>query len=255
VALTVLSFAAFRHLHLPSIVMKTLVGILLVVSCCGVSAAQSKPSRKKPADAMAPVTDDPKLPRVLLIGDSISIGYTPVVREMLHGEANVHRALENCGPTTRGVEKLDIWLGNEKWDVIHFNFGLHDLKYIVDEKLPKKDRVKFQQVPPDDYRKNMEQIVERLQATGAKLIYATTTPVPAGAANRKAKDGPRYNEIALEIMKAHDIPVNDLFTFATERQNEIQPRRNVHFTPKGSEVLATEVVRHIREALAANSPK
>jgi acyl-CoA thioesterase-1 len=239
--------------------MKTLVGILLVISCCGFSAAQSKSSVKKPVDAMVPVTDDPKLPRVLLIGDSISIGYTPAVRETLLNEANVHRPLENCGPTTRGIEKLDEWLGQEKWDVVHFNFGLHDMKYIVNDRVEdeKKKRIKRQQVPPDEYQKNMEQIVGRLQETGAKLIFATTTPVPPGAADRKPEDAPAYNKIAVEIMEPRDIAVNDLFTFASERLEAIQRPRNVHFTDKGSEVLATEVVRHIRESLAKQqkSPK
>ena len=88
----------------------------------GAASAQSRP--------MDPVIDDPLLPRVLLIGDSISIGYTVGVRELLHGVANVHRPLTNCGPTTKGVAELEQWLGNRPWDVIHFNFGLHDLKYM-----------------------------------------------------------------------------------------------------------------------------
>ena len=68
-----------------------------------------------------PVKDDPALPRVLLIGDSISIGYTVPVRAALAGKANVHRPRTNCGPTSRGVENIDAWLGDEQWDVIHFN--------------------------------------------------------------------------------------------------------------------------------------
>ena len=72
------------------------------------------------------VPDDPSLPRVLLIGDSVSRGYTLAARKALAGKANVHRAPENCGPTANGLKKLDIWLGDGKWDVIHFNFGIHD---------------------------------------------------------------------------------------------------------------------------------
>src|SRR5689334_14491816 len=89
-------------------------------------------ARRAPNPAFAAVKDDPALPRVLLIGDSISIGYTVPTREKLKRKANVHRPGTNCGPTTRGVENLDKWLGDGKWDVIHFNFGLHDLKYIDD---------------------------------------------------------------------------------------------------------------------------
>jgi len=72
------------------------------------------------------VQDDPKLPRVLLIGDSVSRGYTQAVRRALAGKANVHRAPANCGPTATGLKKMDVWLGDGKWDVIHFNFGIHD---------------------------------------------------------------------------------------------------------------------------------
>src|SRR5262249_23387958 len=65
------------------------------------------------------VQDDPKLPRVLLIGDSVSRGYTQAARKALAGKANVHRAPENCGPTANGLNKLDVWLGDRHWKVIH----------------------------------------------------------------------------------------------------------------------------------------
>ncbi|MGC9318533.1 MAG: SGNH/GDSL hydrolase family protein, partial [Armatimonadota bacterium] len=70
-----------------------------------------------------PIEDDPELPRVLLIGDSISVGYTLPVRSILEGTANVHRIPENGGPTARGLERIEDWLGDERWDVIHFNWG------------------------------------------------------------------------------------------------------------------------------------
>jgi len=81
-----------------------------------------------PNPALQDVPDTPGLPRILLIGDSISIGYTIPAREQLQGTANVHRIPENGGPTTNGLKQLDAWLGSGKWDVIHFNWGLHDLK-------------------------------------------------------------------------------------------------------------------------------
>src|SRR5262245_41201760 len=89
--------------------------------------AQAKP-KPAPNPAYAQIEDVAGLPRVLLIGDSISIGYTLDVREELKGKANVHRPATNCGPTTSGVRGIDQWLkvgaGSGKWDVIHFNFGL-----------------------------------------------------------------------------------------------------------------------------------
>jgi hypothetical protein len=88
---------------------------------------------------MAKIEDVAGLPRVLLIGDSISIGYTLDVREMLKGKANVHRIPTNGGPTTNGLKSIKAWLGDSKWDVIHFNWGLHDLKYIQDDPSKRAD--------------------------------------------------------------------------------------------------------------------
>src|SRR2546423_11384575 len=82
--------------------------------------------------AFAPVIDQPGLARVLLIGDSISIGYTATVRKELAGKANVHRIPENGADTANGLKKIDDWLGDGRWDVIHFNWGLHDLKVTAD---------------------------------------------------------------------------------------------------------------------------
>src|SRR3954471_2877283 len=110
--------------------------------------------------AFAPVTDNPALPRVLLIGDSISIGYTVSVRKALAGKANVHRIPENGADTLNGLKKIDSWLGDSHWDVIHFNWGLHDLKVTAEG-----DR----QVPIDAYEKNLQVLVKRLKETGAHL--------------------------------------------------------------------------------------
>lgn len=118
------------------------------------------------------VQDDPSLPRVLLIGDSVSGGYTLATRKLLAGKANVHKAPENCGPTANGVKKLDIWLGDGRWDVIHFNFGLHDSR-----------------TPAADYEARLRAIVARLKNTGAKLIWASTTPRPADGKDARGRRG------------------------------------------------------------------
>ena len=102
----------------------------IMTSVTADDAKKKTPPARKPNPAMAKVEDVPGLPRVLLIGDSISIGYTVPVRELLEGKANVHRPLTNCGPTSKGVAEIEEWLGDGKWDVIHFNWGLHDLKYM-----------------------------------------------------------------------------------------------------------------------------
>ena len=202
---------------------------------------------------MAKVKDIAGLPRVLLIGDSISIGYTPAVRDMLEGRANVHRPLTNCGPTTKGVQELENWLGDGDWDVIHFNFGLHDLKYMGPngENLadPNSETSK-PQVPIGQYETNIKQIVARLQKTGAQLIWRNTTPVPPGAKGRVVGDSVKYNAVAARIMEEAGIPTDDQYKFALTHQEEIQRKKDVHFTPQGSRALAKQAVIAIEQALA-----
>lgn len=91
---------------------------------------------KQPGWAFTP---NPSLPNVLILGDSISIGYTLEVRELLKGKANVFRPISpdgtkpvNCDGTTSGVRLIDAWLAGVKWSVIHFNWGLHDLKHVTE---------------------------------------------------------------------------------------------------------------------------
>lgn len=200
---------------------------------------------QKPHPALAPVEDKPGLPRVLLIGDSISMGYTIPVRKLLAGKANVHRIPENAAFTGHGVKQIDTWLGNSKWDIIHFNFGLHDIKRMDHGQ---------QQVLLEDYEKNLHLIVKRLKKTGATLIYATTTPVPQGKVSppRVPADVERYNDAARRVMKEESVPVDDLYAFALPRLEKIQMPVNVHYTEAGYEELAGEVARHILAVLPAH---
>lgn len=84
-------------------------------------AALAPKSRKQPTFAF--VECDPDLPNVLLIGDSISIGYTPYVRAALKGQCNVYRIPENGGDSKKALNQFDYWMGQRMWDVIHFNTG------------------------------------------------------------------------------------------------------------------------------------
>ncbi|MEO6741999.1 MAG: SGNH/GDSL hydrolase family protein, partial [Chthoniobacteraceae bacterium] len=115
--------------------------LLVLISLITVASAQPpdvpKPQRpaRKPNASLAKITDEPGLPRVLIIGDSISMGYTLPTRELLKGKANLHRIPRNGGSTKDGLQSIDVWLADGKWDVIHFNWGLHDLKHWKDGKL------------------------------------------------------------------------------------------------------------------------
>src|SRR5436190_23822776 len=115
---------------------KTLAGLMvggfILSGLAQPQQATPRAANQQRDPSLEAVTDDPTLPRVLLIGDSISMGYTVPVQNLLKGKANVHRIPENGGPTTNGLAKLETWLGEHKWDVIHFNWGLPALRIMPD---------------------------------------------------------------------------------------------------------------------------
>ncbi len=193
------------------------------------------------------VQDDPQLPRVLLIGDSVSGGYTLAARKALAGKANVHKAPENCGPAANGLKKLEIWLASappagaaegspaaSHWDVIHFNFGIHD-----------------RSTAPVDYEQRLDELATKLQATGARIIWASTTPIPTDEAKKQTAESiVERNAIAARVMQKHGIPIDDLFAFITPHLASAQNPNDVHFNGPGYQMLGQQVAASIEGALA-----
>lgn len=244
--------------------LMVVMAIALALAGGAARAAEKKKTAPRRVDpAMIEITDDPRLPRVLLIGDSISIGYTPAVRKLLAGKANVHRPLANCGSTSVGLLNMEKWLGGGKWDVIHVNFGLHDLSYIYPATGAQQDaQGRFatlgtgrHKVPPVLYEANLRALVARLKKTGARLIWCTTTPVSATARVYVKGDDVEYNAIATRVMTESGIEIDDLGGFARPQVEKIQLPENVHFTAEGSAVLAGQVVKTIEAALAKTEKK
>jgi hypothetical protein len=196
-------------------------------------------------------------PKVLVIGDSISIGYMKPLVELMKDEADLKHNPGNARHTGIGVEKIDQWLGDTKWDVIHFNWGLHDLCYRnPDSKTQgRRDKVNGQlDLTIEQYEQNLEKLVTRLKQTGAALVWANTTVVPEGEAGRIVGDDLRYNQVAARVMKKHGIPINDLnATSRTFKPELFSGPGNVHFKPEGSQKLAEQVAEHIRQALKRRS--
>jgi hypothetical protein len=234
------------------------------MTLCGVLHA-APPEKQQPYTPAADLRGrwafeaDPALPNVLILGDSISIAYTLPVREKLRGKANVFRPMrpdkqpDNCGDTPIGLAKLEHWLGETRWDVIHFNWGLWDLCYRHPESKEQgnRDKVKGKlSTPPEEYERNLEKLVARLKASGARLVWASTTVVPDGEAGRFVGDDAKYNSIAARVMERHHIPVNDLH--ATSKAFApamfVKPG-DVHFTPEGSAKLAAQVAAEISARL------
>ncbi len=212
-------------------------------------------------------TDDPRLPRVLVIGDSISMNYHEAAKRALRGVANYRRIEENGGPSDRGVACAELWLGDYtqpglQWDLIQFNHGLHDLKQAYDEATGEYGA---HQVPVEEYQANLERLIAILRQTGARLMWCSTTPVPNDSHGRlgnvvfgRRKDEDLvYNRAALEVMRRHpDILVNDLNAFvrASPEFDEWRNQSDVHFwDSRLQETVGRAVARAIARALSGNS--
>lgn len=209
-------------------------------------------------DAFEDPADNSGLPNVLLIGDSISIGYTIEVRRVLAGKADVFRIATNGRDTGFGVAHLEEWLSRsgKRWDVIHFNWGLWDICYRNPEAKVHGNRDKVHGTicsSPAQYAENLSRAIEILKATGARLVWCSTTPVPEGEAGRFKGDEVKYNVVAAQIMKLNGIDVNDLHAYClaavADGDGLFDGTGNVHFTPQGYVLLGRTVAEAIRRRL------
>ena len=190
--------------------------------------------------------DNPDLPRVLIIGDSISIGYTPRVRKFLQNKANVHRPATNCRWSAFGDDNFDVWIGESNWYLIHFNFGIWDWYGWKQE----------QKATPSSYAKNLDGIVRKLKKTQARLVFAVTTP-PCLGPERKAKilvseaRANEFNKAAIQVMINHGVFRNDLYSLVGKNRTKYQRGEDdVHYTEEGRDLLAKQVAVFIGKVLS-----
>jgi lysophospholipase L1-like esterase len=195
----------------------------------------------------------PSLPKVVLIGDSIRMRYTPIVAKLLDGKAVVVSPKPNGGDSANVLKNLEEWAIREQSAVVHFNCGIHDTK-------KSKKTGKFQ-VPPDQYEANLRAIVGRIRAgTKATVVFATTTPViddrAAGArteADYELLDASteQYNAIARKVMNDLDVPVNDVRAALgdAETRARLTGSDGIHFQPEGYDRLAAAVAEFLTKHL------
>ncbi|HEY7157221.1 MAG TPA: GDSL-type esterase/lipase family protein [Gemmataceae bacterium] len=192
----------------------------------------------------------PKLPKVVLIGDSIRLGYAPLVTKRLAGQAVVVSPKANGGDSNNVLKHLDEWIIREKPDIVHFNCGLHDLKQAHKDKSYQVDR--------KDYEANLKQIVARLRKeTSATLVFASTTPIvderhaKRGANfDRRESDVRRYNETALAVMRQAGVAVDDLHAIVERAGTEkMLGKDGTHYTAAGYERLADAVADCVHRQL------
>ncbi len=202
--------------------------------------------------------DTPRLPNVLLIGDSISIDYTPDTIELLKGKVNVHRPACNCMFSGHVAANINKWMGKEKWDIVHFNAGIWDCHFLdkngnlmrdCDYDYYDQGRIRTSQA---QYKANLNKIVDAIILTGAKPIFATTTTIPGWNDKRRAYlNG--LNEIAKDLMFYKQIQVNDLYSYSLPYLKQWQLSDHVHFNPLGKKQLAKQVSAEILKALGSEA--
>jgi predicted amidohydrolase/lysophospholipase L1-like esterase/dienelactone hydrolase len=204
--------------------------------------------------AQQPATAPP--PKVVLVGDSIRLGYAPLVAEKLHGVAVVVGPNANGGDSGNLLRNLDEWVIRDKPDIVHFNCGLHDLKKA------KKDG--SYQVGIEDYERNLRRIVERLRAeTRATIVFALTTPIDDTRHARRDADFDRldadvrrYNDASRRVMLAAGVPVHDLDTIVRSAGlQQLQSADGTHYTAAGYDRLADAVADCIRRQIFVRNYK
>jgi len=187
-------------------------------------------------------------PRVLLLGDSIRMSYQPIVVKALQGVADVVGPAENCQYSLYTLFSLERWLDQLGTpDIVHWNNGIHDAGHN-----PNRSPL---QIPIEMYRLILEFILQRLQETGAHIIWATSTPVHPKRPfvseqwSWKNEEIEQYNSVALDLMKSRGIPVNDLHSIVKSDVDAYLSEDQLHLSEVGKNRCADAVVAAIRAYL------
>lgn len=190
-------------------------------------------------------------PKILIVGDSISLGYTPYVREDLQGIAQVYHNRGNAQHTGTGLDSIETWIGTKDWDIIQFNWGLWDLCYRHPDSKTQGNRDKVHGTITyelEDYGKNLDSIVQWMKAkSDAKLIFVTTTYVPEDEAGRYQEDAIRYNQLAKRIMEENGVVINDIYEASRRIHRHYgKDSGDVHYLPEGYRALAKEITDFLK---------
>ncbi len=205
--------------------------------------AQSDPSAHESiewCDIWISHANEANLPRVLLIGDSITRAYYPEVEKHLAGKAYVGRLSSSAFISDPAlIQQLTMVLGQYKFDIIQFNNGMHGWQHSEKE---------YDQAFP----KFLATI--KACAPNAKLIWATTTtlkvsPLPGADDPGQATDEriAARNDIALKYIKPAGIDVDDLNSLV--KGHPEYHSDNVHFNDHGVSLQAAQVADHIQKLL------
>ncbi len=193
-------------------IIKTLLLIALVLLVPANSIAKDK--KKKKNDSQQ------NLPKVLVIGD---ISYSKFARTAASQVKNqiklVFDSQKMAYHSGSALEDIDKILDKQKWDLIHFNFGINDIMYkapgINTVRALHKDVGGVQVTSPEQYEKNLHQLVKKFKATGAKVIWASTMPIKSSTGVVISSDIIKYNKVAAKVMKDNKVTVNDMHSYVS----------------------------------------
>ncbi len=179
---------------------------------------------------------------LLLIGDSIRLGYDKSVKKTLEGKANVFFPKENCRFASYVLRYFHEYLaqaGTDDMDVIHWNTGLWDCLRLFEEE---------PHTPIDVYAYYIDRICVRIRkfCPNAKVVFATSTSV---LSEEMGKDFKRYNEeieaynkAAVEVVKKYGFEVNDLYAVSTTLPKEAHSDPVHYYTKTGTEAFTNQVL-------------
>ncbi|MFN3867585.1 MAG: SGNH/GDSL hydrolase family protein [Hyphomicrobiaceae bacterium] len=192
-----------------------------------------------------------KSPSMLLMGDSISLCYAPHVKRLLGDSYAIHRIPHNGAGTLRGLQSIDAYLSAGPFDVVIFNWGLHDLVLRPDART---DKSRWNNsTPVEVYKRRLDALVSRLASGARQLVWIDTTPV-AKAPRYRAADVALYNSAARQVMAARGIAMVDLQgATAPAGGYEFHPD-GVHFTAAGCRDIGETVVAELRKLGIVGKP-
>ena len=189
---------------------------------------------------------------VLLIGDSIRMGYDKAVKKTLEGKANVYFPAENCrfaSYVLRYIHEYGSLVKDGDVDVIHWNAGLWDCLRLFEEE---------PHTPIDVYAYYIDRICVRIKKSfpNAKVIFATSTRVQSEKMQKDFKryneEIEKYNEAAVQVVKKHGFDVNDLYAVSATLPDEAHSDPVHYYTPMGTEAFTNAVLSYVLSTLGIN---
>jgi acyl-CoA thioesterase-1 len=195
---------------------------------------------------------DAPLKNILIIGDSVSKCYSSYICEYMPKDYAVFHNKNNALDSSSGRRRLDLWIDKRHWDLVYFNFGLHDI--IHDRAIDKSCKdvsCKLQRTSVESYKANLKSILFSVKQYSSNVVYALTTPFLPDVKDSfwVSSDVPLYNAIAIEIMEGQGVPIDDLYSVVISNLQKIQVKQDVHFTPEGCKTLASRVAQTISGVL------